>query len=446
MKTLGGKPVALFVALLCVAYLGYRIYASRSDAAEVRDETLEEATSTVAVVSPKAVPATETMTLPGNIVGWYEAPIYARVTGYVKMWYKVYGDRVKKGDVLAEISTPDLDAEYRQATADLRSERAKYRLAEVTAKRWLALRPNHAVSEQSITVQEQHLRAQAAAVEAAEEKVKNIEAFIGFKKIIAPFDGVVIQRNINVGDLVSKEGTLSTPSAKTNLYTVAIVDMLRLFVKVPETFGHFLQPGLTADVTVPQLPKRHFTAAFLTVAGGFDLGTRTAATIFTIDNKDHALWPGSYAQVTLTAPIDRQAFTIPSTALVYQQYGTQVAVVTEDNRVHFNPVTVTQLMDNAVEVAGGLSTSDRVINNPNATLLEGDPVRIVTPRPGYDLINVRAAQQGPESTQTSQPPQGPPPAERSEPAQPQSGTQLISPRSQPEPSRHSPQALQRIQP
>ncbi|MCS6305855.1 MAG: efflux RND transporter periplasmic adaptor subunit [Nitrospira sp.] len=391
MKALRRKHVAL-LAILLLLYLGYRVYESRSDAATLRDATLKGAVPTVAVVSPTPVSATESITLPGTIEGWYEAPIYARVTGYVKMWYKRYGDGVKKGDVLAEISTPDLDAEYRQATKDLESERAKYRLAAVTAKRWVALRPNHAVSEQSITVKEQELRAQAAVVEAAEQQVKNIEAFIGFKAIIAPFDGVVIQRNINVGDLVSKKGNLSTPNAITNLFTVAVVDKLRLFVDVPEFFGPFLHPGLTADVTVPQLPNRHWIAKFLTVARGFDVATRTATTVFTIDNEDHALWPGSYAGVHLTAPVDRQALVIPTSALVYQEQGMQVAVVTEDNHAHFKPITVTQLMDNAVEVAEGLSASDRVINNPSATLLEGDQVRIVTPRPGYDLVTTEESE------------------------------------------------------
>ena len=187
------------------------------------------------------------------------------------------------------------------------SERAKYALADVTAKRWVALRKNHAVSEQSISVQEQKLKAEAAKVKAAEQKVKNIEAFIGFKTIVAPYDGVVTERNINVGDYVNKEGNISTPNAITNLFTVADVSMLRLFVSVPESFGPFLQPGLTADVTVPQLPDRHFTAKFLTVARGFDVSTRTAITVFTIDNEDRALWPGSYAKVELTAPVDRQS-------------------------------------------------------------------------------------------------------------------------------------------
>ncbi|MBX3343560.1 MAG: efflux RND transporter periplasmic adaptor subunit, partial [Nitrospira sp.] len=171
-----------------------------------------------------------------------------------------------------------------------------------------------------------------------------------------------------------------------NLFTVADVSMLRLFVNVPAAFGAFLKPGLTADVTVPQLPDRHFTAKFLTVARGFDVSTRTAVTVFTIDNEDRALWPGSYAKVHLTAPVDRNVLTIPSTALVFQEHGTQVAVVAEDDRVQLKPITVSKLMDNAVEVSGGISSQDRIVNNPSAALLEGDKVRVVTPAPGYDLV------------------------------------------------------------
>ena len=387
MQRLKGKRMALSAILLCVLYLAFRILESGDDATALLHNTLEAAVPTVAVINPTPGASTETITLPGTIVGWYEAPIYARVTGYVKMWHKDYGAHVKAGDMLAEISTPDLDADYAQTKADLDTELAKYRLTEVTARRWVALRSSHAVSEQSITIQEQNLKAQRAVVRAAEQKVKNIEAFIGFKKILAPFDGVVTQRNINVGDLVSKEGNLSTPNAKTNLFTVADVHMLRLFVSVPESFGPFLHPGLTAIATVPQLPNRHFTAHFLTVARGFDVGTRTAVTVFTIENEDRALWPGSYAQVQLTAPVDRQVTTIPSTALVFQEHGTQVAVVTEDDRVHLKSITVSRLMDNVVEVTEGVSTSDRLVNNPSAGLRENTKVRVVTPAPGYDLIN-----------------------------------------------------------
>jgi RND family efflux transporter MFP subunit len=412
-----GRYIVISAFLLCVLYLGYRIYESRLDAAALHDQTFENAIPTVAVVRPTPVPAIETITLPGNIVGWYEAPIYARVTGYVKMWYKDYGDQVKTGDILAEINTPDLDAEYAQAKADLESERAKYALSVVTAKRYQAMRKTHALSEQAITVREKEMQAQAALVKAAEQKVKNIEAFIGFKKIVAPFDGVVIQRNINVGDLVSKEGTLSTPNARTNLYTAAVVDRLRLFVNVPESFGPFLQPGVTAEVTVPQLVHRRWTAKFLTIARGFDVSTRTATTVFAIDNEDRALWPGSYAEVHLTAPVNRQAFTMPSTALVFQEHNTQVAVLTEDDRVHLKTIMVSKLMDQVVEVAEGLSADDRIVNNPSAALLEGDKVRVVTPAPGYDLLNATAprhvTQPAPQPSET--PESGPlrtPPAAR----------------------------------
>ncbi len=419
-----GKRLALLGILLCLLYLGYRIYESRLDAAALRDETLENAIPTVAVVGPTPVPATETITLPGNIVGWYEAPIYARVTGYVKMWYKSYGDQVKKGDILAEINAPNLDAKYRQAKADMESERAKYALSVITAKRYQRMRKSHAVSEQAITVREKEMQVQGALLKAAMQKVKNIGAFIGFKKIVAPFDGVVIQRNINVGDLVSKEGTLSTPNAKTNLFTVAVVDRLRLFIHVPETFGPFLQPGMTADVTVPQLPHRRWTAKFLTIARGFEVSTRTATTVVSIDNEDRALWPGSYAEVHLTAPVDRQAFTMPSTAMVFQEHNTQVAVLTEDDRVHLKTITVSKLMDQVVEVAEGLSADDRIVNNPSAALLEGDKVRVVTPAPGYDLLNTAAPR---HVTQTAQAPQ---PSEAPEPG----------------PLRTPPQARQHIQP
>jgi multidrug efflux pump subunit AcrA (membrane-fusion protein) len=164
---------------------------------------------------------------------------------------------------------------------------------------------------------------------------------------------------------------------------VAVVDKLRLFVSVPETYGAFLSPGLTADVTVPQFPNRHFTFEFLTVSKGFDVSTRTAVAVFTIDNKDHVLWPGSYATVRLTAPVDLGVMTIPTSAMVFQEHGTQVAVVGEDDRLHFKPIVVSKILDNVVEVTQGGSESDRIVNNPSASLLEGDKVRIVTAAEGY---------------------------------------------------------------
>src|SRR6185295_1841262 len=395
-NTFRGGRIALFAILVVGLYLGYRIYESRLDAASLRKETLEGAIPTVAVTNPKPMPPTVTITLPGNVAAWFSAPIYAQVSGYVKMWYKDYGALVKQGDVLAEINVPALDAQYAQSKADLESERAKYFLAIISAKRWLALRKNHAVSEQAISVKVAEAKAQAALVNAAEQHVKNFEALIRFKTIVAPYDGVVTVRNINVGDYVNKEGNISATGAISNLFAVADVSRMRLFVNVPESFGALLQPGLTADVTVPQLPDRHFTAKFLTVARGFDVSTRTAITEFTIENEDRALWPGSYAAVRLTVPVHSNGLIIPSSALVFQEKGTEVAVLTDDDRIHFKPITVSKVLDSTVEVKEGISTTDRIVNNPSAALLEGDKVRIVTPATGYDLVN-------PEPTATKAP-------------------------------------------
>ena len=303
------------------------------------------------------------------------------------MWYKDYGALVKKGDVLAEINAPALDAQYAQAKADLETERAKNVLAELTAKRYVAMRENHAVSEQAISVQVQEAKAQASRVNASKQNVKNFEALIRFKMIVAPYDGVVTARNINVGNYVNKEASSGEGSAGSvkDLFTVADVTKMRLFVSVPEAFGPFLQPGLTADVTVPQLPNRHFTGTFLTVARGFDVSTRTAITVFTIDNEDGALWPGSYATVRITAPVEKNILTIPTTALVFQEHGAEVAMIGEGDRVHFKAITMSRVLDNAIEVTEGISASDQIINNPSAALLEGDKVRIVTAVAGYEV-------------------------------------------------------------
>lgn len=393
LKAMRAIRVVIPAILLVILFFGFRVYERSAYTDVLRKETQENAVPTVSVISAKPTRPNEAITLPGNIQAWYQAPIYAQVSGYVKMWYRDFGGLVKKGDILAEINAPALDAQYHQAQADLAAERAKYTLAVVTAKRYLALRKNHAVSEQSISVKVQEAKAARAVVKAARQKVKNLEALIRFKTIKAPYDGVVIERNINVGDFVNKEGTISG-SEKANLFTVAQVGLMRLFVSVPESFGPFLHPGLTADVTVPQLPNRHFNAKFLTVARGFDQKTRTAITEFSLKNEDGALWPGSYARVRLTAPVKTNGLMIPSTALVFQEHGTQVAVVTDDDRMHFKPITVSRILSGEVEVQKGISMSDRIVNHPSASLLEGATVRIVTPARGYTLLDQDAPASG----------------------------------------------------
>ncbi|GJL69938.1 MAG: RND transporter MFP subunit [Nitrospirales bacterium] len=407
MKILRGKGFVIFAILFGLLYMGYRIYGHNSGAAALSEETLADAVPIVAIINPKPLPPTQTITLPGNIQGWFEAPIYAQVSGYVKMWYTDFGAKVKKGDILAKINAPALDAQYRQAKADLASERALYGLAKLTAKRYLALRQKHSVSEQSISVKVAEANAQAARVNAAEQNVRNFEALIRFKTIVAPFDGVVIDRNINVGDYVNKEGTISSPTAISNLFTVADVSKVRLFISVPESFGAFLKPGLTAEVTVPQLPSRRFTAKFLTVAGGFNVSTRTAVTEFTLENEDRALWPGSYAKVSLTTPVHSDFLTIPTSAMVFQENGTEVAVLTDEDRIHFKSIAVGKILDATVEVTEGITSTDRIVNNPSAALLENEKVRIVTPAAGYDRLNT----EGPAATEVSVTMENPAPTE-----------------------------------
>lgn len=379
------KRTQYAVALAVAIFLGLVFYARKREADAIREETLVNAIPTVSITNAKPGAPTETITLPGNVEAWFQAPIYGQVSGYVKMWYKDYGAQVKKGDVLAEINTPSLDAQFSQAKATLEAERAKYNLAVVTAQRWTALRKSHAVSEQEISVQEANMQAEKAQLEAAEHNVNNFAAQLQFKTIVAPYDGVVTARNINVGDYINKDGNISDKNAVTNLFSVADIHKLRLFISVPEAFAHILKPGLTADITVPQFPNRHFIAKFLTVANGFDPTTRTAVTEFTIDNEDRTLWPGSYAAVRLTVPLEEKTLTIPSSSLVFQENGAQVAIVGPEDRIHFNPVHINRILDGVMEITSGVSRSDRIINNPSAALLEGDKVRVVTSAPGYEI-------------------------------------------------------------
>lgn len=397
MKKSSQKIIVILAIVLGVVYLGYRVIESRKHMDSLTEKAMENDVRTVAIIQAEHLPAQETIQLPGTIQAWFQAPIYAQVSGYVKMWHKDWGARVTKGDVLAEINAPALDAQYRQAKADLATEEALNQLAILTADRWIALRKNQAVSEQAISVKVAEAKAQQARVNAAMQNVRNFEALIGFKTIIAPYDGVVINRAINVGDFINKEGTISTPQGEVrNLFTVADITRLRLFVSVPERFGALMHDGLKAEITVPQFPNRRFTAEFLTTARGFDVSTRTVVTQFVIENEEKDLWPGSYASVNVTVDVANRHLSIPSSALVFDEMGTRVAVVQDDNTVHFKPIKLQRILDATVELSEGVTTEDRIINNPSAAILEGDKVTIVTPAPGYDMIN-KPKEPAPES-------------------------------------------------
>jgi len=380
------KILTASAVLMVSLYLLFAFLHRRAASNSLAEDTLEGAVPTVSLTRAQNMDPTTAITLPGNIAAWYEAQIYAQVSGYVERWDKDYGAEVKKGDLMALINAPALSAEYQRAKAAANAERARYELARLTEKRYSAMQKSKAVPLQTISVKRALAQVAKRELEAAQQEVARLDALMKFRTIVAPFDGVVTSREINVGDYVNHEGTLDNrTAASSRLFTVADIHKMRLFVSVPANFGPFLKPGLTADVTVPQLPDRHFEAEFLTVAKGFSVDTRTAVTEFVIENEDRALWPGSYATVHLSAEVERGTLRLPASAMVFDENGTQVATVTSENKVHFKPISVTQILDSAVEVSAGVTAEDRIIDNPSAALLEGERVRIVTPAPGYML-------------------------------------------------------------
>lgn len=386
MANSAGRRSLLFVGAAVLATAIVWVVVSELHAGhEASVTTAYNAIPNVEVISPKPGEKTLKLTLPGTIDAWYQAPIYPQATGYVKMWYKDFGSDVKAGDVLAEINAPGLDAQFQQARADLSAQEAKYNLSVVSADRWHAMAQSQAVSGQSVSVADANRKSGYAEMQASQHNLDRFEALERFKTIVAPFDGIVTSRTINVGDYVSAGGgEHSETGESTQMFVVSDVHRMRLFVSVPEVFAYMLKPGLTATVSVPQFPDRTFEAKFLTVAKGFDPNTRTAVTEFVIDNPDRLLWPGTFASVHLQAPADGGAQQIPTSTLVFQENGMQVAVVDGENHVHFRNILVGRMADTHTDVISGLKPDERIVRNPPADLLEGQEVRVVVPAKGYE--------------------------------------------------------------
>jgi membrane fusion protein, multidrug efflux system len=343
-----------------------------------------QSVAAVQIISPTPGPTKRPLVLPGTVSAWYQAPIFAQVSGYVHSWYADYGATVKAGQLLAIIDTPSLDAQYAAALADLHVAQANYRLAATTAKRWQALAGTVAVSQQEVDVQVAGAEARKAELEAASQNLARYAALEAFKRVVAPFNGVVTARLTDVGSYVNAAGgDLSVRGASTELFTVADVHAVRVFVAVPQDYADQLVAGLTAVIHLPSQPGNLIEAKYLTTARAFSTNTRTAVTELTVDNLNHALWPGTYVDVTFQVPSDPKVLTMPEQALIFRAAGTQVAVVDANNRVHLRDITLGQNLGQTVQVTSGLSPSDRLVNNPPAGLLDGETVQPVTPAPGY---------------------------------------------------------------
>jgi RND family efflux transporter MFP subunit len=359
--------VALVVAIaVALAGIGWRWYQTR----QTRDWTEAQAIPTVQLIKLGQTRNGGTLSLPGQLQAYTNAPIHAQVTGYVKKWYVDIGTPVKKGQLLAELDTPDLDGQVQSGRANLTSAITAQKLSAATANRWNALFAQGAVSRQDKDEKDADLEAKNAAVAAARASLYSLQAQEGFKRLVAPFDGIITSRTVDVGALVT------TGTATPALFTVSDQHRLRLYVNVPENYAAAIRPGLKVTFTVPQAPGRTFNADLVASAGAVNQASGTTLVQFGADNPDGALQPGGYAEVTLALPGGIHGVRVPATALMFRDQGMLVATVDARGRAHLKRINIVRDMGQTVD-ATGVSINDRIIDNPPDSLSEGDPVQAV---------------------------------------------------------------------
>jgi RND family efflux transporter MFP subunit len=373
-----GIAVALLIA-------GYGIRTRGVALNELQQQTDDSAIPRIQVTMPKPGPTERTVTLPGNVVAWNEAPIYAQVSGYVTTWYKDYGAHVEKGELLAEIDAPGLDAQYKASLAQLDTAQTDYNLAAVTAERYTKLKGSAAVSQQQIDNFVSAAAAAKAQVAAAQENAQRFAAMIGFEKVMAPFAGTVTARLVNIGDYVTSTGgdAVATGAAKP-LFDVADVSKLRVYVDVPQSFGNVLSPSIKATLTLPNAPEKPIKADFLTTAGAVRPNTRTIVTELVVADGQMPLLPGAYVEVHLTVPSAPNLLIVPSQALLFRAEGMQVATVDAEDRIHLQDVSLGDDLGLDVQVRSGLKATDRIVTNPSLGLLEGQQVKVTHATHGYE--------------------------------------------------------------
>ena len=341
--------------------------------AVVTQETREMAVPAVAVVTPERGAPKEEIVLPGTIQAFTDAPIYARTNGYLRKWYADIGAHVRAGQLLAEIDTPELDQQLQAARADLATAQANARLAQTTAERYRDLIKSDSVSRQDLDNANGTLEAREAAVESARANVRRLEQLQSFRRIESPFAGVVTARNTDIGALID-----SGSNAK-ELFHVAAVNRLRVFVNVPEVYSRAARAGLAAELTLKEFPGRSFTGTLARTSSAIDVASRTLLTEIDVDNAKGELLPGSYAEVHIKLPSAAATLKLPVDALIFKSDGLQVATVDAANRVALVTVTAGRDFGDTVEIVAGLRGDERVVANPPDSLAPGQVVRVVAP-------------------------------------------------------------------
>jgi len=339
----------------------------------LRKTTAEAAVSLVRVVAPKPGAPAQEVLLPGTTQAFTDAPIFARTSGYVKGWYFDIGAHVKRGQLLAEIESPEVDQQLQQARADLETAQANLRQAQITADRWLALLQTDSVSKQETDQAVSALNATKATVDSNAANVRRLKQLQGFEKVSAPFDGVVTARNVDIGVLINAGA--NTPGRE--LFHLAAVHTLRVFVAVPEVYSRAARPGSSATLTLEEFPGRSFHGTLVRNASAIDLASRTLLVEVDVDNPGGELLPGAYAFVHLKLPDEIASVTLPANTLLFRAEGLQVAVV-RDGQAQLVPVTIGRDYGETVEILSGLRPTDQVIVAPSDSLTSGTPVRIAS--------------------------------------------------------------------
>ncbi|MGD0647645.1 MAG: efflux RND transporter periplasmic adaptor subunit [Acidobacteriaceae bacterium] len=366
----------IVIALLLLAGIAYRFIGGVADERHLAKQTKLDAIPTVDVVSPIVAGATSEIALPGNTQAFDDTPIYARTSGYLKQWFVDIGKHVTKGELMATIETPELDEQLQVAQADLKSAQADLNLAKTTSDRYTNLLKLNSVSQQETDVAVSGAAAKRAAVEAAEANVRRLSQLQSFEKIYAPYSGIVTQRNTDIGDLINAGSATTTNTAK-ELFHIASVNQLRVFVAVPEVYAPDIHNGDTATLTLDEYPDQVFTGIVTRNSGSIDPSSRTLNVEVDVNNHNEKLLPGAYVFVHFKIPVQSRELSIPSDALIFRAQGLQVGVV-RDGHVHLQPITIGKDNGKSVEVATGLSANDKVILSPSDSLAEGQPVNIAT--------------------------------------------------------------------
>ncbi len=348
----------------------------------LREETTRSAEPTVSVVHPTLAAPAEEIVLPGNIQAFIDAPIYARTNGYLRHWYFDIGARVRKGQLLADIESPEVDRQLQQAKEDLQTDQANLQLAQITATRYVDLFKTDSVAKQDVDNAVQGAAARSAAVKSAQANVQRLQQLVGFEKVYVPFDGVITTRNTDIGQLIDS-GSSGGPTRE--LFHIAAVDKLRVFVQVPQAYSHDTVPGIKGDLTLPELPGRRFTGTLVRTARSIDPTTRTLNVEVDVVNSTGLLFPGAYAEVHFKVKSANPTLIVPSTALIFRSEGLRVPIVDSANRIRMLPVTLGKDFGATVEVVAGLPRDASVVNNPPDSLVEGEAVQVVVPKPAKDV-------------------------------------------------------------